>query len=53
MYVCICMYNIDEWYECVYEQRDYISEKQYVCLYVCVDMKVCNVTKCVYVHESV
>ena len=36
LYICmyVCMYDMNVWYECVYEQRDYMSEKQYVCLYV-------------------
>ena len=47
------MYDMNVWYECMYEQRDYMSEKQYVCLYVWMyDMKVCNVTTCVYVRKT-
>ena len=54
MYVYVCMYDMNVWYEYVYEQRDYMSEKQYVCLYVWMyDMKVCNVTTCVCVKKSV
>ena len=36
MYVCmyVCMYDMNVWYECVYEQHDYMSEKQYVCMCV-------------------